>query len=121
MTYQNHSLEQLKADCQQQIKMYGQQKNTDDESSSCLEIVHRATQNVADAFNVLWQITKPLVQQKCPLKLAEYEEDIVQEVSYRLLRKFSHPASPFRPSNFPAYRNYVNLIIRSVIHQIHED
>ena len=123
MTYQNLSLEQLKADCQQQIDQYHQGKD-DSGSLSCLEIVRRAVQNVSGAFNVLWEITSSLIDRiiyrRYSRQFVEYEEDIVQDASVRLFQRFYHSTKPFNVSTFPAYRSYVDLIIRSVVNDIIE-
>lgn len=124
MTYQDLSLEQLKADCQQQIDQYHRQSKNDDGSLSCLEIVRRAAQNISGAFTVLWEITTPLIERiifrKYSRQFVDYEDDIVQDASIRLFQRFYHSTKPFGISTFPAYRNYINCIIQSVVSDIIE-
>lgn len=107
-------LAQLFAACQAQIRTY-RRGNQTGESVSCAEIVRRAAQGEQAALVLLLQISDPLVRQKCTKNLRAMADDIVQEVNIRLVRKFCNPASPYRPSTFPAYHTYLNLTATSVI------
>jgi RNA polymerase sigma factor (sigma-70 family) len=107
------TLPELKQECQTQIKAYA--GNPTQESVSCAEIVRRAAQGDQVALGVLLELASPLIRQKCPRSLWTLEEDIVQEVCLRLVRKFGSRTQPYLPTTFAAFRLYLNLTLRSVI------
>jgi len=108
-------LEELLQGCQEQIKRYKKQSSSQD-SEHCAQIVRRAAHGDDEALGVmLYEISYPIVEKKCPRDLRRQLEDLKQEVALRLIRKFRHPKPEkrYRPSTFAAYHLYLNLTIRS--------
>lgn len=116
----NLLLEELLQGCQEQIKRYKEQSSRQD-SEHCAEIVRRAAHGDDEALGVmLYEISYPIVEKKCPWNLRRQLEDLKQEVALRLIRKFRHsePQKRYRPSTFAAYHLYLNLTIRSAASQM---
>ena len=113
--YQHESLSQLQTICRQQIANFKKNSQHIEESLSCLEIVRRAAQGLQEAIAVVLEIVKEFVYAKCPPNLSEQREDLAQEVSIRLIRKFLNKQKPFQPKTFPQFIHYVNLTIKSVL------
>ena len=108
------SLTQLHTLCQQQIAHFIRHQEGD--SAHCLEIVCRAAEGDHHALGLLLEeITGPIVAKKHGGNHPFTKEDLQQAVFERLIKKFYHETSPYKPSTFAAYHSYVNLTIRSVI------
>lgn len=101
-------------ECKSQIIAYKRNDNNGD-SPSCAEIVRRAAHGDQEALAILLEISKPIIEQKCPHKLGEMIEDVVQEVNLRLIRKFQSRDNPYKPAKFAQFHTYLNLTISSVI------
>jgi RNA polymerase sigma factor (sigma-70 family) len=101
-------------ECKDQIQQYKRGALSGD-SPSCAEIVRRAAYGEQEALTALLEISRPMVEGKCPRNLREMKEDIIQEVNLRLIRKFRNQASSYRHSTFAAYHVYVNMTTKSVI------
>lgn len=114
------SLEELSRLCNEALDQYRHTSASDTDSDSCAEIVRRAAHAEKEALRYLLKLSDPLirnlVQYKWPesLRQAHSVDDVVQEVSLRLVRKFYNRASPFQASTFPEYRNFLTLTVRSV-------
>lgn len=108
------SLSQLRQECQAQLDRFRRTHNRDVASRSCDEILRRAAAGDAAAFDVLWEISIPLVRSHCPPELLFAIDDVQQLVAERLIRKFRSRTSPYRAEGFAAYRTYLNLTLKSV-------
>jgi len=116
MSLQQTPIKILLCECSSQIKHFHFTHDTKSDSASCGEIIHRAAAGNSEALGVLlYDVTKPLVEQRCPPDLQAQSDDLIQEVLLRLLKKFHHPTSPFIAQGFPAYRHYLNLTIKKSI------
>ncbi len=90
-------------------------KTADDEVCGCLEILRRAAQRDQMALAVLLlQISYPYIAKHCPPDLLACVQDVQQETAIRLLRRLTHPDSPYQVTSFPAYLSYLSLTVRSV-------
>lgn len=88
------------------------------ECLSCVEIIRLAAAGDREALAILFEITMPIVTRLCPPALGPQQDDIVQEVNLRLLRKFRNTASPFLPSTFLAYCKYVTQTTNHIIYNL---
>ena len=106
----------------QQIMRFRTEATSGEEGASCVEIVRRAATGDEDALVALLQISEPFVRRKCPPQLLTEIDDVIQDVSLRLVRKFRNAQSPYQTTTFAAYITYLNLTIRSVtINMIRRD
>ena len=117
----NHSLSQnallqLEQECQEAIDEYQRTRNSNTDSSSCVEILQHAARGEKEAIGVILALSRSLIEQKCPPDLRPHVEDIIQNVTRRLIKKFYNQKSPFRVTTFPKYRVYVKTTTANVIY-----
>ncbi|EFO81252.1 hypothetical protein OSCT_0913 [Oscillochloris trichoides DG-6] len=115
------SLSDLHQQCEAQLAAFRRSRNTQQDSSSCEEILRRAANRDGDdaAFSLLWHITTAFVRQTCPPQCRPFLEDIEQEVGLRLFRRLRLSPSPYQAGSFAGYRLYVNLTIKNVCTNLH--
>ncbi len=115
------SLSDLHQQCEEQLAAFRRSRNTQQDSSSCEEILRRAADRDGDeaAFSLLWVITAAFVRQTCPPQCRPFLEDIEQEVGLRLFRRLRLSPSPYRAGSFAGYRLYVNLTIKNACTNLH--
>ena len=116
MSLQQISIKNLLCTCISQVENFQNTYDTTGDSSSCDEIVRRAAAgNLEAVAALLYDITKPLIEKRCPPDLKNQRDDLVQDVLMRMLYRLRHPDLPFVAQGFPAYRHYLNLTISKSI------
>ena len=120
-SFDTFSLPDLHQLCQQAVDEYRRSRNNKTDSSSCVEILRRAARGEKEAIDTILLISRPLIEKKCPPTLKPHCEDIVQNVNFRLFKKFRNQENPFQVTTFPKYRVYLNTTTANVIYNMREN
>ncbi len=105
----------LERECQQAIEEYDRTRNPKTDSSSSVEILRHAARGEKEPIGVILALSRSLIERKCPPDLRAHVEDITQNVTLRLIKKFYNQKSPFHVTTFPKYRVYVKTTTANVI------
>src|SRR5690349_10455350 len=131
------TLELLLQECQEQIEEYSRDQKPENDTSSCDEILRRASeQDVAHtddvltadaqlkdeftyvqlkdelAFSQLLEVSRSLIQKNCPKDLREMIEEVQAKIWIKLIRKFHNPGSPYKADGFVRYRSYLKVVMK---------
>ena len=108
-------LHRLLKECQAQLQSFIESGASAGDKDSCVEIVAHASRGNEMALGLLSDLIIPLIRKKCSYDSRFDADDIIQDVSMRLVRRLRNRDNPYQPSTFAAFRSYLNLTIRSVV------
>ena len=107
--------------CQEQIRLVQENKAEENQQDICIEIVRRAAKCDQEALGILMNdISRPMIDSRCPLFPDFDREDFIQNVMVQMLAKFYDPKSPFVAKTFPAYRVYLYTTIKSILFRMNK-
>lgn len=114
-------LEQLCQASLAELAAFQRTRSTTQSSTACETLLRLAIEGHDDALDRLLAISATLVLRNCPPHLGSDREEAVQRVLVRIFKRLRCSPLPFDLRGFAAFRDYLNMTLRSVIVTMHYD
>ena len=111
----DNELKQLCEECLAQLEAFQRTRDAQTSTTSCEMILRRAASGDESALAVLIEIIAPLIGRNVPPDQRDDREELVQQVLIRIMGRLRRTELPFEVRSFAAFRDYLNVTLRSVI------